>query len=76
MLPDSIFQIQTQDQFKELALASFNYQWEHNTIYRQFCDHLKVDPAVITQLDQIPFLPIQFLKNSNSHNNTHPGSDP
>ena len=62
MLPDSIFQIQTQDQFKELALASFNYQWEHNTIYRQFCDHLKVDPADITELDQIPFLPIQFFK--------------
>ena len=62
MLPDSIFQIQTQDQFKKLALASFNYQWEHNTIYRQFCDHLKVDPAAITELNQIPFLPIQFFK--------------
>ena len=62
MLPDSIFTIQTQDQFKNLALASFNYQWEHNTVYRRFCNYLKVDPATITELDQIPFLPIQFFK--------------
>ena len=48
--------------FDELAITIFNYQYQNNTIYRQFVDYLGVHPSKINQIDQIPFLPIQSFK--------------
>jgi phenylacetate-coenzyme A ligase PaaK-like adenylate-forming protein len=48
--------------FPQLALEVFRYQHEHNAIYRQYCDALNVDAAIITSLTDIPFLPISFFK--------------
>ncbi len=62
MLPQRIFDIKNSADFSLLALESFRYQWEHNTIYRQFCEHLRVNPDTITTPEEIPFLPIQFFK--------------
>ena len=50
------------DNFNELAIELFQYQYRHNTIYRQYCDSLKIDPDTIDSLQKIPFLPISFLK--------------
>jgi phenylacetate-coenzyme A ligase PaaK-like adenylate-forming protein len=53
------------DSFENNTLAVFNFQYEHNKVYRQFCDLLKVIPGKIDSIKKIPFLPIQFFKTKN-----------
>ncbi len=60
-LEKSIFAAST-DNFNELALELFNYQHQHNTIYRKFCDSLKINAAKVDSINKIPFLPISFFK--------------
>ena len=50
------------DNFNALALELFRYQYDQNTIYRQYCDALKTDARSIDTLHKIPFLPISFFK--------------
>jgi len=50
------------ENFNELALALFRYQYEHNKVYRQYCDALKVDIEKVHLVEKIPFLPISFFK--------------
>lgn len=49
-------------QFDDIALAVYHYQYEHNAVYRQFCEALHRTTAVVRQTDDIPFLPISFFK--------------
>ena len=58
----SIFDIKDNANFQELALQVFNYQFNHNKVYRSFCDLLYVHPSDVKHINQIPFLPIQFFK--------------
>lgn len=46
--------------FKDTALALFEYQYKHNTIYRQYTDALKKNK--VKTIEDIPFLPIHFFK--------------
>lgn len=48
--------------FEPLAIELFFYQYEHNPVYRQYCDLIKVDADLIGTIQQIPFLPISFFK--------------
>lgn len=48
--------------FNELSIALFHHQHQHNTIYRQFCDSLHVNPDAVDHISKIPFLPISFFK--------------
>ncbi len=48
--------------FEELALQIFHYQYLYNTIYQAYCNLLNINPTDITKLEKIPFLPIQFFK--------------
>lgn len=48
--------------FEAIALETFRHQFDHNPVYRSYCDLLYVDPAEINQLSKIPFLPIDFFK--------------
>ncbi len=57
-----IFSISNQKQFEKIALKVFRFQYDNNEVYRQFCQHLKVDKQQVKSLLQIPFLPIQFFK--------------
>jgi phenylacetate-coenzyme A ligase PaaK-like adenylate-forming protein len=50
------------DNFLRLALSMFQYQYHNNIIYRHYCDALHVNPAMVTSLAAIPYLPIQFFK--------------
>ena len=58
---DSIFEIQTESEFNEIALKTFTFQWSNNTVYRGYCDLLKIKPAEISHFTNIPFLPISFF---------------
>ena len=62
MQTDSIFDINTEAAFEEMALSVFRVQYAENLVYREFCDYLKVNPAEVIQLTDIPFLPISFFK--------------
>ena len=48
--------------FEKEALSLFAYQFEHNPVYRSFCDLTNVNPADVKSALQIPFLPITFFK--------------
>lgn len=58
----SIFEINSEVKFTEVALAVFKHQFENNTVYRSFCDLLYINPSDINSVEAIPFLPIQFFK--------------
>ena len=59
---NSIFNITGPSEFKQLALEIFKYQSAENEVYKQYINTLNIDPATITELEQIPFLPIEFFK--------------
>ena len=62
ILSQDIFTITNQKQFEKIALKVFRFQYENNTVYREFCELLKVEKGSVKSLQQIPFLPIQFFK--------------
>ena len=62
---NTIFNIQTEDEFNALALKIFKFQFENNRVYRSFCDLLYIHPSDVETVETIPFLPIQFFKTHN-----------
>lgn len=50
------------ENFNELALALFQFQYEKNEVYRNYCNTLHINPAEVTSVEKIPFLPISFFK--------------
>jgi phenylacetate-coenzyme A ligase PaaK-like adenylate-forming protein len=64
----AIFSNHSSEAFEQLALDTFAYQYEHVSVYRTFCDSLRINPSSVNSLTEIPFLPIQFFK-------THPVLD-
>lgn len=60
--PQDLFTISSHKQFEKIALKVFRFQYENNTVYREFCDFLNTDVQKVKSLEQIPFLPIQFFK--------------
>jgi phenylacetate-coenzyme A ligase PaaK-like adenylate-forming protein len=70
--PQDIFTIANQKQFEKIALKVFRFQYENNSVYRDFCDFLKVEKSSVKSLQQIPFLPIQFFKSHEVISSTNP----
>lgn len=63
MIPASdIFSISNNKQFEKIALKVFRFQYDNNSVYREFCQFLNVEKQQVKSLEQIPFLPIQFFK--------------
>lgn len=58
----AIFNIKNQNEFEDLALQVFKFQFENNRVYRSFCDLLYKHPSEVKTIQDIPFLPIQFFK--------------
>ncbi len=56
-----IFKI-NDSQFEKTAIFLFRYQHQHNKIYRQSCNGLKIEAKDISSIDQIPFLPVELFK--------------
>lgn len=63
MLEKEIFNINSSKDFDRLALEVFRFQYENVRLYRNFCNHLKTKISEVKNIQQIPFLPIQFFKN-------------
>lgn len=60
--PNTIFNIESDDAFEALALKVFKFQFERNRVYRSFCDLLYKHPSDVKNINDIPFLPIEFFK--------------
>lgn len=57
---NNIFQL---GRFEEtLAIRLFHHQWQHNAVYREWCNLMHCDPDNVHHICQIPFLPISFFK--------------
>lgn len=72
MLEKRIFEISNEKEFENLALEVFEYQFQHNKVYRKFCQLLDKNPGTVSRYDGIPFLPIEFFKNKRLLSNTKP----
>ncbi|RDY59496.1 acyl transferase [Flagellimonas nanhaiensis] len=57
-----IFSISNPLDFERLTLEIFQYQYRNNTVYKTYCDHLGKSPSNVLQIQQLPFLPIEFFK--------------
>jgi hypothetical protein len=60
-LEDKIFTAPAAD-FSRMALELFRFQYDHNDLYRSFARAIGTDPANVTDISRIPFLPISFFK--------------
>lgn len=61
-MKDKIFDINSEEEFEELAIEIFQYQYVNNKVYRRFCNLLGVSKTSVKHCAEIPFLPIDFFK--------------
>ncbi len=63
-VPDinQVVAIRNDDEFEQICLNIFRFQYGNNDIYRRFCLALGVDSSRVERTDQIPFLPIEAFK--------------
>lgn len=59
---EDIFSIQSVEQFEEIALRIFYKQAVENPVYQSYLSHLHCHASRVTDLLDIPFLPIEFFK--------------
>ncbi|WP_139957127.1 LuxE/PaaK family acyltransferase [Flavicella sediminum] len=57
-----LFALKTEQEFEDLALATFQFQAVNNPVYSEYLAHLNISIAEVRCLADIPFLPIQFFK--------------
>jgi len=62
ILIEKIQQIEVNN-FEEVALPVFKYQATFNPVYQKYISFLNVDYQTVNNLNDVPFLPIQFFKN-------------
>lgn len=60
-LEKKIFAASTEN-FSSLALELFQFQYENNGVYRQYCDNLHINATEVNDIEKIPFLPVCFFK--------------
>ena len=60
-----IFQNHTKSSFETVALEVFRFQAKNNNVYKTYLKFLNISPNNVKNLEQIPFLPIEFFKHQN-----------
>ncbi len=63
LLVNNIFDVAVP--FNEKVFEVFRYQYQHNAIYREWCNMMQNKPGETTSVAAIPFLPISFFKTHN-----------
>ncbi len=61
-LCDQIFSIQDSYSFNETALEIFNNQARNNNVYGSFISALGKSAGSVTEISEIPFLPVEFFR--------------
>ncbi|MEL0245454.1 MAG: acyl transferase [Flavobacteriaceae bacterium] len=59
---EKIFDIKNHSEFKKQCLDIYNFQYENNMVYQNYCNMICEDPADVNEINKIPFLPISFFK--------------
>jgi phenylacetate-coenzyme A ligase PaaK-like adenylate-forming protein len=62
ILSKKVFKIESNQEFDELALDVFLFQYQNNIIYRNYADAIGKSPLKLKNVNDIPFLPISFFK--------------
>ncbi|NSW45668.1 MAG: acyl transferase [Bacteroidales bacterium] len=62
MNANDIFNINNSQAFEKTALNVFKLQYDLLPLYRSFCDSIQRTPQNVSEINQIPFLPIQFFR--------------
>lgn len=69
---EDIFSIKNADEFNSIALNIFKLQARNCNVYREYIFHLGVDADEVSEIAQIPFLPISFFKSHSVLSSTAP----
>lgn len=59
---EAIFSISNSEEFNALALSIFKFQAQNCRVYQAYIQNLKVDVDQVSDIEEIPFLPISFFK--------------
>jgi phenylacetate-coenzyme A ligase PaaK-like adenylate-forming protein len=59
---ENIFKIGDRNTFRAAALEVFQFQAKHTPVYRDYLATLRKDPALVKEIEDIPFLPVEFFK--------------
>ena len=59
---EKIFDIKNHSEFKKQCLDIYNFQYENNMVYQNYCNMICEDPTDVNEINKIPFLPISFFK--------------
>jgi hypothetical protein len=57
-----VFAINNENAFETIALEIYRFQFDNNPVYAKYCKILGKNPDVVTNLREIPFLPISLYK--------------
>lgn len=57
-----VFSISNEQQFTDTALSVFRFQAKNCQVYREFIANLKINADAVSDIKDIPFLPISFFK--------------
>ena len=71
---NKLFKLNSTYNFNQKAIEIFNFQYNNNSVYSQYCKLINVNAKSIKKIKDIPFLPIQFFKNytvSSYNKHTH-----
>lgn len=49
-------------EFSKQALALFQIQAEHNPVYKEYLNLIRIHPETVATVEQIPFMPIELFK--------------
>jgi hypothetical protein len=69
---DKVFSISSIDEFNDIALEIFHYQYDNCELYRCFVNYLGVKLNDVNHFKKIPFLPIEFFKNRRIYSSFEP----
>src|SRR5437763_1288297 len=61
-LERKVFAINNEKEFQLIASDIFRFQFDNNSIYRDYCKAIGRTPDNVNGLEGIPFLPISFFK--------------
>ena len=59
---EKVFDIKNHSEFKKQCLDIYNFQYENNMVYQNYCNMICEDPTDVNEINKIPFLPISFFK--------------
>src|SRR5436190_3337580 len=61
-LEEQVFAITNEKDFSRIALHVYQFQFENNLLYQDYCRAVRKLPQTVREIRDIPFLPISFFK--------------